>query len=701
MENSRDRIIFLSVAFFLFPLLLSFGQSATQGIAGKTQVIAQVPSPLSLEVNPIFDIPLGDSASYFNYGGGADIGVSYQFPESIFYALGGLEYSYMPDQALDSLSLAAVRIGAGIRIPFASWLAVLGYAAGGYYFGTFNDFSGSSANPYFAGGLALQFSLSPGFRLGVGAQYKYYMGTYQGVGATLSTSIALGNLGGSVIVPSLDLRPAFPVFFKYYDNHPIGSIEIKSNLKVPATNLRAQVYIKQYMDAPKKVEVAGTLAPGASRKIDLYALFTDKVLDITEGTKVAAEISVSYVIDGQTYEDKNVETFTLLGRNAMTWDDNRKAAAYVTAKDPQVLAFARGVTSYVHSKENRSINENLQAAIALHEALDLYGLNYTRNPVTPYDEASKDKTVIDFLQFPTETLKYKAGDCSDISILYAALLQAVGIDAAFITIPGHIFVAVNTGVSPEKAAAALLSDAQFIPYNGKAWIPVEITMRHQGFLKAWETGSKEWKENNTQGQAGFYPVQDAWKSYQPVGLPGAEPEVAVPAGEQVLASYMGEAQKYIDAALSAQVAKLQEQVKSTGSLVAMNNLGVLYAKFGQTDKAEAQFKAIIAKKGYLPAILNLGNLYYTKGDCKRARDYYTQASEIDPQNPRVLLDLARANQELQNYDDAKMYFDRLKQVDPNLADQFAFLGQGKDSWARAADVESQRRAVLWEGEQER
>jgi tetratricopeptide (TPR) repeat protein len=698
MYNSRVRTGFPCVILLLLLPILVSAQSATPANAGKAQVIAQVPSPLSLEVNPIFDIPLGDSSNNFNFGGGADISLSYQFPGSMFCALGGLEYSFVPDLATDSLSLAAARIGAGIRIPFASWIAVLGYATGGCYFAAFNDLSCWAVNPYVAAGLSLQFSFIPGFRLGAGAQYKYYMGLYQGISATFNTSIALGDLGGSVIVPSLELRPAFPVFFKYYDDHPIGSIVIKSNLKVPATNLRVQVYIKQYMDAPKKVEVGGSLAAGTSRKIDLYALFTDKVLDITEGTKVAAEISISYVIDGQTYEDKSVEAFTLLGRNAMTWDDNRKAAAYVTAKSPQVLAFSREVTSYVHSKENRSVNENLQAAIALHEALDLYGLNYTRNPVTPYDEASKDKTVIDFLQFPAETLKYKAGDCSDISILYAALLQAVGIDTAFVTIPGHIFVAVSTGVAQEKAETALIPQGQFIPYEGKAWIPVEITMRHHGFLKAWELGSKEWNENNPQGQAGFYPLQEAWKSYQPVGLPGAEPEVAVPVSEKVLASYRSEVQRYIDAAILPQVAKLQEQVKSTGSLTSMNSLGVLYAKFGQTDKAEAQFKAIVAKKGYLPAILNLGNLYYTKGDCKRARECYLQASEIDPRNPRVLLNLARANRELANYDEAMQCFDKLKQVDPGLAEQFAFLGQGKDTVARAADVESERRAVLWEGE---
>ncbi len=45
----------------------------------------------------------------------------------------------------------------------------------------------------------------------------------------------------------------------------------------------------------------------------------------------------------------------------MTWDDNRKAAAYVTAEDPAVLQFARSVTSKIRQSETRSIDDNLQA----------------------------------------------------------------------------------------------------------------------------------------------------------------------------------------------------------------------------------------------------------------------------------------------------------------------------------------------------
>jgi tetratricopeptide (TPR) repeat protein len=705
MKRTRANAVVLGIV-FSFAAAISSAQSAPLTAASKP-TIAVIPSPLSVEVRPMFDMPIADTAQWFSYGGGVDLGVNYKLPRSIFFLTGGMEYSFAPDLASTSLSLLAARVGGGVQIPLTSGVSVLGYAAGGYYLATYNDFSASASDPYVAGGLGVRFSLGPTLRLDVGAQYRYLLGLYQGVSAGAGIDVALGNLGGSVDVPSLELRPAFPVFYKYYDDHPVGTLEIKSKLNVPATDIRAQVYIKEFMDAPKAVSVPGILQPGETRKIDLYALFTDKVLGITEGTKVAAEVTVSYSVEGQGYENKRIETMSLLGRNAMTWDDNRKAAAYVTAKEPQVLNFARSVTSYVHSKENRSISDNLQAVIALHEALDLYGLNYTPNPVTPYSEASKQKDVVDFLQFPRETFQYRAGDCSDISILYGALLQAIGIDAAFITVPGHIFIAVDTNLTPEQAPRELIPAGQFIAYKGKAWLPVEITSVHDGFVKAWQLGAKEWNENNPSGQAGFYPIQDAWTAYQPVGLPGAETTINVPQSDRILLAYRKEVQKFLDAAIGPMIATLQGQIRTTGSLAAMNSLGVLYAKYGQIDNAEKQFRLVLVKKPYLPTILNLGHLYFARGDWKNALASYQQASDMDPGNPRTILALARANQELQNYADAKKNYEKLKTINPGLASEFAYLGEstgagagtGTSAGARAADVASARAVILWENDQ--
>lgn len=706
----------------------TFGALVSILLAGSSPVLAQAPqaqtSPFSLEISPALSIPLSSSSQYFNLGGGLELNLRYQFPQTIFYVQGGLDYAYSPTPFVHTLSLAIADVGGGVRYPVAPIVNLLAFGRAGYWFGVFNDQpSVTSTNLFAAGGAGVQVRLTPSISLEATGQFIDYAGLYQGLGVGVAATIGFGGgpQAGPVTtntqplqtapklaplsVPKssvMEFQPAFsdafPVFYKYYDDHPIGQLEIINNTRATVSNVRVQFYVKQYMDEPKETDLSGSIAPGDKAQLSIFALFTNTILNITEGTKSAAELVINYDANGQSHEEKKVVTVSFLGRNAMTWDDNRKAAAYVTAKDTPVLAFARSVTSSVRSSESRSINQNIQAAIALHETLDLFGLNYVPNPTTPYSEASKQKDVIDFLQFPRETFEFRSGDCSDISILYSALLQAVGIDTAFITIPGHIFVAFTTGLTPAEASAALIPESEYIAYQGKVWIPVEITMRHQGFLKAWDLGAKEWNGNNPTGLAGFYPVQEAWRAFPPVGLPGAAGEVVIPQIGQVLAAYRAEAARYVDNAIYPQAQKLQSDIQASGSISAMNRLGVLYAKYGHLDRAEGEFKQALAQRPYLPAILNLGNLYFIQDKWKQSMQYYQQALDIDPQNSHALLAIAKADQQLSNFDDLKQKYDQLKQLDPKLASEYAYLGEGASTGGRATDIATQRRTVLWEGQ---
>ena len=108
------------------------------------------------------------------------------------------------------------------------------------------------------------------------------------------------------------------------------------------------------------------------------------------------------------------------------------------------------------------------------------------------------------------------------------------------------------------------------------------------------------------------------------------------------------------------------------------------------------FKQILAKKAYLPALLNMGHLCFIRNDCKAALGYYQRASAIDPKNPHVLLAIARADQDLKNYDDMRQKYDQLKELDPKLAEQYSSLGTKSATGSRATDIGTKRLKVLWE-----
>jgi tetratricopeptide (TPR) repeat protein len=661
--------------------------------------LGRVTSPLALVVRPSLDIPMGSSADWFKMGGGVGLGASYRLQGGGLALQGILDFSFIPDKADRSVYAEALRLGASYGLPIGAALRASLHAGGGWYLSEVNDFSVVAGGPTLSSGVELSMKLGSSLTLGVGADYKWLGGLYQGFGIALGGSIHLGAMGGYVDIPSIDLKPAFPVFFKHYDDHPLGTITVESSLKQQARDVTVRIFAKDYMDSPKLVSLPEPLGPKEKRTVDVFALFNDKVLDLTEGTKIAVEIEVEYSVEGQRYKSQAVRSLSLYGRNAMTWDDTRKAAAFVTAKEPRVLDLARSTSSFVRSRERRGMPTNLVVAMALHEALDLYGVNYATSPTTPYAELSTKGDQVDFLQFPRETLTYRAGDCSDLAILMAALLESVGVETAFVTVPGHIYIAFDSEVPVYRAEAELLDAGSYIPHAGRGWIPLEITLRGKGFLKAWELGAKEWNESSYAKEAGFFPVHEAWEAYQPVGLPGSSEAISMPRLTDVLAGYQAEMDRYLDKSLAPRIRKLEARTASDRSPPLLNDLAILYAKYGQLDKAEKLLTEATASRPYAPALTNLGNISFLRDDWAKALGYYKRALKTTQKSAPVLIALARTNRELRDFDEVKANLKELAAVDPELAKKYGFLGESKASSTRESSPEETRKSLEWDSEE--
>lgn len=123
---------------------------------------------------------------------------------------------------------------------------------------------------------------------------------------------------------------------------------------------------------------------------------------------------------------------------------------------------------------------------------------------------------------------------------------------------------------------------------------------------------------------------------------------------------------------------------------------MLYARYGLTDKAEQEFKKVLAQREYMPSLMNLGNIYYLKEEMAKALEYYSRAQRLSPDKAAVLLGLARVNHELENYGEVQKNYSRLEQVSPELADKFGYLALKGDISARAGEIGKAREVLLWE-----
>jgi hypothetical protein len=504
--------------------------------------------------------------------------------------------------------------------------------------------------------------------------------------AAVTTSIQLTS----------SINPIFPIFLKYYDDHPIGTAKLKNTGSTAITQIKVQLIVKEYMTDRKLCAGPDSLAPGEEKDVQLYALFTKNVLDISEATKAQANISVEYTAAGESKTKEFVETASFLNRNNMTWDDDNRIAAFVTLNDKLVMVFRSAAVTIV-DQASAAVDKNLRTAMALHNALGLYGMKYWSDPKSSYQALSASDTQVDYLQFPEQTLQLKTGDCDDLSILESALLEASSVPTAFITVPGHIFIAFQLSMSQAEAKKAFLKPDDLIFKNDAAWVPVEVTSIKDGFLKAWETGAKEWRESDTRGQASFFRFQDARAKYAPVGFSSTAPALSLPAEAALVKAYAAEVKTFISREIATQVSAIQAEIKKDGGLPqTRNKLGVLYARYGLTAEASAEFERVLKAAEYVPALVNLGNIAFLAGDAKKALGWYERAQKKEPDKATVLLCIARANQELENYGKVKEAYGRLKTVDSALAAQFTYLDLQGSEATRAADIAGISQTVVWD-----
>jgi tetratricopeptide (TPR) repeat protein len=670
-----------------------------------------IPGFLSLSFAPGMSIPLGTESAVFGFGYGGDLAVRYRLPSLRALALGGVAgYEFTTLQM--NASLSTISAGAELSLlwePLA-WLGLRIQARGGYFHSFLNDGTGGGGNGFASGGAAASFGLFPGFEVSAEIGYRALFGFSQNLVASLGATYRFAPpvsveeqlkmmptpLKG-VRLEGIGFDGVFPVFFKYYDNHPIGKAVLRNTEASPLEDLKVTVYVQQYMANPKVCVAPGRLAAGAAASVELYGLFTDKVLGISESTKVSAQIVVEGTMAGKNFRNEYVETLRLYDRNAMSWDDDRKAAAFVTFKDPTVLKLSKNVSSIVRGVAPKVVNRQLVAAIAVHELLALYGMSYIVDPSSAYKDLSQSKETVDYLQFPRQTLEYKAGDCDDLSILYCALLESMGVPTAFITVPGHIYIAFSLKMTPVEAKRLFASSADNLIVRGEeAWIPLEVTSIAEGFLPAWEMGAQQWRENDAGGVARFFPLSEAWAMYEPVGFSAEEAGLQLPPANQISSAFLREVNRLINREVQPQTVKLEAEIKkSNSSPDTVNRLGVMYARYGMIDKAEQTFRSILGKGAFAPAMVNLGNVLLETDRAQEALGIYGQAAQKDPSSRPALLGLALASHRLERYAEAQDYYARLKQADSTLAQRYSFLEIKATDTARAAEAGDEREVGVW------
>jgi len=262
----------------------------------------------------------------------------------------------------------------------------------------------------------------------------------------------------------------------------VGKISLSNSGNDVANNVKVIITSPNSYFGEKVINV-GSLSQGQSTEISTDLNFFDSVLNIVTDSKLQLDVKTEFY-NSVNKKSESVDSFQMNveGRNKFYWSNPSMVAMWVTPNQPSIKQFANRATGGLATY--RSTEEQMLAARWLFETMKAYGAQY-----------ATDLVDVDYVQFPIETLTRKGGDCEDSSLLYASLLEAVGIKSVIILIPGHAF-------------------SGFINKEAKL-VPIETTVTD--FDSALQSGSFQY--NQHQSDRDLIIPQEMWVEYPQVVLP--------------------------------------------------------------------------------------------------------------------------------------------------------------------------------------
>jgi len=482
-------------------------------------------------------------------------------------------------------------------------------------------------------------------------------------------SLEFANNAPQLVLSDLNLQRVFSAAYKKYQNKPIGSVKLKNVSGTDYGNLKLSFQIKEFMDFPTTFEIP-SIAGNETRQLDIKATFNNRILEVDEDTGVQVEVKLSYLRDGQKDDISLTQPMTIYGKNAIIWGEPQMVGSFVTPKDDTLRDYVRQVVN-TYQPDAGPLNGKIVSAMAFFSSLTAAGTNYIIDPNTPFTELRDDQ--IDYVQFPRETLRLKSGDCDDLSVLISAGLENLGINTAFLEIPGHLFLMFDTGL-PADDAGLISQDASLLAIrDGRVWIPLEATMVSSSFIEAWAEGARKYQQAIAEENLGVIDLAEAWKQFKPVTLRKANYSVALPE-EKRTRSLVNQAQKIL-LAKSIDRLIMPYQVMVTNdpeNISARLQIAILYARFGLYEDAEIAFDALEELAPNNSAVqTNQGNLFFLQEDYARAIVNYTQAASLDNTDGGIWINLSMAHFKAGNLKKAGSSFQQALQLSPGLHQEYA------------------------------
>ena len=586
-----------------------------------------------------------------------------------------------------------------------------GGLAGGFAQGVFTgldpDTKYGAKNIY--GSLLGVIGLNPSYNMNISVtpelKYRYFLSPLEkfkglsfGIGFGMNYRFGLDPDSPKAIIKSIrllkaEIPPVFAAMQSYYVNNPIGTIKIANIEDFSINDVEVSFFQAGFMDTPATITTIPEIEKGGELTIDLPVTFNNNVFE-TEGiTPLNGEIIVEYISRTRGAKQIFSVKYELHDKTSLTWTDDRKVGAFITPADSALRNYSSYIKQVSKDTVNSGFSKKLQSGLQIYYGLKEIGCLYQVDPTSPFISAQGNALIVDSINLARTTLKRAVGDCDDLTVLYTSLLETLGIETAFITIPGHIYAAFNTGISSRDYLKVHPDKNMTINLNGNLWIPVEVTMvGEKDFMTAWKKGVDEYRmyDDDPEKRA-FNLTRIAQSVYRPVAL--KETDLGLQYGEKI--NIVNGVEDNLDRLIDVVIAHYKKEAEKTDTKTSFNKLGIRAAKYGRYEVAEDSFNRALDKdKNYIQPKINVGNLYFLQEEYENAlRNYHRAEKELANLNRqkstlylKVVLNISRSYYELEEFERAGEYYQEIKDINPEMAAKFNYLEKAADDGSRASDM---------------
>jgi tetratricopeptide (TPR) repeat protein len=419
-----------------------------------------------------------------------------------------------------------------------------------------------------------------------------------------------------VRIEPVAVQGVFPAKVAGYDKGArIGSLRVTNDGSESVRNVVLSAQLRGFSARPSTSDPV-TLAAGSSTELPIV-LWLDRAALARHSANRSAplELAVTYDAGNLSYRVARSAATMVYDRNALHWErDPNAVAAFVDHRAPLVA----DLTAQAQDALEGDDGAPLESAVALFHGLDR--LRYRRDPVHPHEPES-----IDYLQYPTETWTSNGGDCDDLAVLYAAMVEAAGLPALIVRTPGHVFTAVAVDRTELDGS---------LRYRGRTWVPFETTKVGGSALEAWDSAREELQRVRAAGGTPqLTEVRAAWQSYPPAEFARqAAPDVVGPDRAAIRADIQA-----LRARARRSVAEALRTAEQSSDPRTLNRAGVRLALEGRYDEARHAFDQSIKAQATPAAVTNLGNLDLIDTGYDEAVAAYERALQLDPDHIEIHL----------------------------------------------------------------